>query len=163
MKSPILTWHTSSTTQLKLKNTRSPEQDVRAVVAKERRLHPDGVASRAEQLPQDSPARVLLVALAGGVQVLAQIPGPLPGLNQFRIERVVELAGQHFFAFARHDAFHYQVAQHGCVVLEVPSPKRRTNEHCWRAGSGTQEVRVVPTGYARTLFIVNPSNTMAHQ
>ena len=54
------TRQTSSTTQLKLKNTRSPSSMFDAVVAEERRLHPHAVAARAEQLAQDAPALVLL-------------------------------------------------------------------------------------------------------
>jgi hypothetical protein len=53
VKLPMCTWHTSNTTQLKLKKTRSPSFDVRAVIAKERRLRPHGVAALAEQLLQD--------------------------------------------------------------------------------------------------------------
>ena len=77
------------------------EQDVRAVVAKERRLHPDRIAAGAEQVAEDPPALVLL-AFAGGVEVLAEIPGAVAGADEFGVEGVVEFAGEHLVAFGGH-------------------------------------------------------------
>ena len=52
------------------------EMDVRAVIAVERRLHPDRVAARAEEVRQDAAAQ-LGVAFAGGVEVAAEVAGAL--------------------------------------------------------------------------------------
>src|ERR671914_1481332 len=65
-----------------------PELDVRAVVAVERRLHPDGVAPGAEQLAQDAPS-LLLLTFARGVERLAQVARALTGGDEIGIERVV--------------------------------------------------------------------------
>jgi hypothetical protein len=94
------TGHTSSTTQLKLKRT-CPKLDVRAVVAVEGRLHPDGVAARAEELEEDAPP-VLLLAFARGVERLAKVAGALAGDDELRIERVVQLTRQHLLTLATH-------------------------------------------------------------
>src|SRR5262249_14330409 len=51
------------------------QQDVRAVVAEERRLHPDAVAPRAAQGHQDPPA-LLLVRLARGIESPAEVARP---------------------------------------------------------------------------------------
>ena len=74
------------------------ELDVRAVIAEERRLHPDGVAALSEQSPQDAPALVLL-RLARGIEVLTEVARPLASSNQLGIKRVVHLAGQHLLSF----------------------------------------------------------------
>ena len=45
-----------------------------------------------------------LLVLTRGVQLLAQIPGPFPGQDEFRIERIVEFPGQHLVLFTAHSA-----------------------------------------------------------
>src|SRR5262249_7661899 len=59
-----------------------PQQDVRAVVAEERRLHPAALATGPEEFLQDA-AAAFLVGVAGGVEILAQVPGALSGTDQF--------------------------------------------------------------------------------
>ena len=52
------------------------EMDVRAVIAVERRLHPDCVAARAEEVREDAAAQVG-VAFGGGIEVAAEVAGAL--------------------------------------------------------------------------------------
>jgi hypothetical protein len=66
-------------------------------------LHPDGFASLPEKLRQNA-ATGLLVALTGGVQVLAEVSGTLPGSDEFRVEWFVQFAGQHLVFFGWHRA-----------------------------------------------------------
>ena len=47
----------------------------------------------------------LLVPLTGGIQVLAQVPGTVPGLDEFRVERVVQFPGQHLLFFGSHRTY----------------------------------------------------------
>src|SRR6185312_6331995 len=77
------------------------ELDVAAVVAKERRLHPYGVAARAEQVAQDASARFLF-RFARGIQCLTQVSCPLSRCRELGIRRIVQIASQHLVAFARH-------------------------------------------------------------
>src|SRR5262245_41377806 len=77
------------------------QQDVRAVVAEERRLHPDRLPALAEEGREDAAAG-LLVPFTGRIQVLAQVPGPFPGLDEFRGERVVQFSGQHLLLLSAH-------------------------------------------------------------
>ena len=72
--------------------------DVDAVVAKERRLHPHGVSTCAKQLTEDA-TPFLLLCLSGRIQRLAKITGARSPRDELGIERVVQLAGQHFLAF----------------------------------------------------------------
>ena len=62
-----------------------PEQDVRAVVAEKRRLHPDCLTPGPEQVSQDTPPLVLL-GLAGRIEGLAEVASPLTGWDEFRVE-----------------------------------------------------------------------------
>src|SRR5262249_35018388 len=73
--------------------------DVRAVVAEERRLHPDAVAPRAEQLLQNA-TPLPLVPLPGGGQGLADVPRPVPGADEGPGERGVRLPPQRLVAAA---------------------------------------------------------------
>ena len=66
------------------------KEDVRAVVAVERRLHPHLIASGPEQIDQD-PAPLLLVGLACRVQRLAQVARLYARRRQLWIERIVQL------------------------------------------------------------------------
>ena len=50
---------------------------------------------------QDAAADVC-VALAGGVEIVAEIAGPLAEADELRVERVVQLARQHLLALGRH-------------------------------------------------------------
>src|SRR5262249_32299506 len=89
------------------------QQDVRAVVTEERRLHPDRLPASAEEGREDAAAG-LLVPLTGRIQVLAQIPGPFPGLDKFRGERIVQFPGQHLVFFTSHS-------------VRVPTPSQATS------------------------------------
>jgi hypothetical protein len=66
--------------------------DVGAVVAEERRLHPDRLPALAEEFDQDGAAGVL-VPFTSSVQVLAQVPGSFSRSNQFAVEWIVEFPG----------------------------------------------------------------------
>ena len=57
-----------------------PKQDIRAVVTVEWRLHPDVVASRREQFPQNPPA-VVVLSFARSIELLAQVPRPSTGAD----------------------------------------------------------------------------------
>jgi hypothetical protein len=57
--------------------------------------------SPAELLLQDQTAGVL-VFLTVCIQVPAQISGSLPGMDVFRVERVVQFPGQHFVLLGSH-------------------------------------------------------------
>src|SRR5215471_5037479 len=77
------------------------QQDVRAVVTEERRLHSDRLPAPAEERREDAAAG-FLVPFTGRIQVLAQIPGPFPGPDEFRGERVVQFSGQHLLLLSAH-------------------------------------------------------------
>src|SRR5947209_2010011 len=74
------------------------EEDVAAIVAIKRRLHPDAIAARAHQLDQDATAQ-LDIGLAGGVEVPTQVAGSIAGAGKFRIEGVIQLACEHLVSF----------------------------------------------------------------
>jgi hypothetical protein len=65
--------------------------DVVAVVAEERRLHPDAASAAGEQLEQDA-AAFILRRVGAGVEGLAQITGPTPAGDKHGVHRIVELA-----------------------------------------------------------------------
>src|SRR5690606_6274191 len=67
----------------------------------ERRLHPDGVAARSEELAQDPPA-LLLLCLARRIQRLAQVSRSRSGRDELRIERIVRLACNHLLSLGPH-------------------------------------------------------------
>ncbi len=77
------------------------EEDVRPVIAEERRLHPDGVATVTEQFHQDA-ATLFGVFFVGGVQFLAEVAGKFPRRGERRVERVVQFPRQHLLTFATH-------------------------------------------------------------
>src|SRR5690606_12683167 len=56
------------------------------------------------QLGQNSAAGILLL-LPGRIQILAEIAGPIPRLHQFRIERIIQFAREHFLHFGFHGPF----------------------------------------------------------
>jgi hypothetical protein len=72
--------------------------DVDAVVAEERRLHPDGVSTCAKQLIENA-TPFFQLCLSGRIQRLAEITGALSPGDELGIERVVQLTGQHLLAF----------------------------------------------------------------
>jgi hypothetical protein len=53
------------------------------------------------------PAALLPVGVARAVELAAEIPGPAAAANQFGVERVVQLAGEHFFFFALHRKYFF--------------------------------------------------------
>jgi hypothetical protein len=71
----LRTRHTSRTTQLKLKKHALAEQDVRAVVAEERRLQPDGIAAAGRTVASGSRG-----ARPGPARGSHSSPGTDPGL-----------------------------------------------------------------------------------
>ena len=86
---------------VEIEKTCFAKQDVGPVVTEERRLKPNVVAAVAEQFAKDASAFILL-GLASGVEVLAQISRPVSGAGQFGIARVVQLPRQHLRAFTSH-------------------------------------------------------------
>lgn len=77
------------------------EMDVRTVVAEEWRLHPDAVATAAEELFKDATSLVLL-RFARRIEVLAEVSSTIAHGDELGVERVVEFAGEHFFEFGGH-------------------------------------------------------------
>jgi hypothetical protein len=73
------------------------QSNVRAVIAKERWLHPR-VRFGAKKLGQYSPA-FLLLPFMRVVKSLAEIPTTLPLATEHRVKRVIQLACEHFFFF----------------------------------------------------------------
>src|SRR5262249_23275892 len=51
---------------------------------------------------REDAAAGFLVPFTGRIQVLAQIPGPFPGPDEFRGERVVQFSGQHLLLLSAH-------------------------------------------------------------
>src|SRR5690348_12349810 len=108
------------------------EMDVRAVVAVEGRLHPHAVATGAEQFLEYAAPSALLRVLAS-VQRGAQRSRALARSREFRIARVVELAGEHFLALGAHGA-----------ALEFAL------RHAWRAGMSSRGRIATPSGVGET-------------
>src|SRR5690606_2841186 len=80
----------------------APSQvDVAAIVAMERRLHLRALAVGAEQPLQDF-APLVLLRFAHSVQGLAQVACAFARADEFRIERVIQLTGEHLFALGVH-------------------------------------------------------------
>ena len=77
--------------------------DVGPVVAVERRLHPDGVASGAEEV-LENPASLLYIFFSRSIQRLAQVARAISGSDELGIQGVVQLAGEHLLPFTAHAA-----------------------------------------------------------
>ena len=73
---------------VEVKEDPSSKIDVRAVVAIEGWLHPDGITAGAEQTRQQASSEFLL-RLTCLIQGLAQISGAFSGQDKIRIERIV--------------------------------------------------------------------------
>ena len=52
-----------------------------------------------EQIAED-PAALFLLSLAGGIQRLAEVAGALARSDELRVERVVQLAGEHLLTLS---------------------------------------------------------------
>src|SRR5690606_10652369 len=70
------------------------QSDVQSVVAEERRLDPRRIAARAEQLGEDPTPQFRLI-LPRRIQLPAQAPRPAAEFDEFAVERIVELPGNH--------------------------------------------------------------------
>jgi hypothetical protein len=88
--------------QFEVEEDAHPEMYVRAVVAVERRLHPNCAASGAKELDQDG-AALLLLRLPGVVEGLAQLSCALACAYELWIQGVVEVTGEHLLPFSWHD------------------------------------------------------------
>jgi hypothetical protein len=101
VKSPMWTSQTSRATQLKFEGHPLAEPYIGAVVAEERRLHPDGVATGAEQFAQDG-APFFRLRFSRRIQRLTQIAGARPSVDQRGVHRIVKLAREHLVPFGFH-------------------------------------------------------------
>src|SRR5262249_50123633 len=78
-----------------------PEQDVRAVVAEERGLHPDALPPAREQLSHDA-SPLLLLSCTRPDEGVAKAPSPVAAREKSRVHGFIQLPSQHLVAFASH-------------------------------------------------------------
>src|SRR5579859_3634369 len=78
-----------------------PLEDVLSVVAKERGLHPNRIAAATEEFIQDGTPQ-LLVVFPAGVQIVAKLSSARSGIDELRIERVVQFSRKHLLQLGFH-------------------------------------------------------------
>ena len=84
--------------QLKLNNIRSPSSIFKTVIAEARRLHRNGLSASAEDLEKQVPPQ-FTIRFKGCIQSLAEITGAIPLQNESGVQRIIEFASKHLFAF----------------------------------------------------------------